>query len=44
MFSATVALNRNGSSSTTLIAPRKERRSTSRTSAPSIRTLPASTS
>ncbi len=40
MLSCTVAENRNGSSVTTAIARRSETRSTSRTSAPSIRTDP----
>ena len=41
MFSATLAENRKGSSLTTATALRSERRSTSRTSAPSSSTLPA---
>jgi hypothetical protein len=44
MFSATVALNRKGSSLTTAIAARSEATSTSRTSAPSTSTAPAVTS
>jgi hypothetical protein len=44
MLSRTLAEKRNGLSSTTAIAPRSDRRSTDRTSAPSIRTDPALTS
>src|SRR5882757_7588658 len=44
MFSATVALKRNGSSLTTAITARSEATSTSRTSVPSTSTAPALTS
>src|SRR5258706_13345 len=44
MLSATVALNRNGSSLTTAIAARSEATSTSRTSAPPTSAAPALTS